>query len=109
MHIKASSNDGNVKIIENLEHQLGTKSKWYDSYICLCHGNLGTQEHHDSTMFFCAVENSSQNRLQWLVIVPEVFHVQMAAVDAIWKTHISGDALCSNEGGTYKLFQMLHP
>src|SRR5260370_41182459 len=34
MHIKASSNDGNIKIIENLEHQLGTKSKWYDSYIC---------------------------------------------------------------------------
>src|SRR5260370_39977463 len=33
----------------------------------------------------------------------------MAAVDAIWRTHISGQALCSNEGGTYKLFWTLHP
>ena len=33
MHIKASSNDGNIEIVENLECQLGTKSEWYDSYI----------------------------------------------------------------------------
>jgi len=33
----------------------------------------------------------------------------MAAVDAIWRTHIRGEALCSNEGGTYKLFEILHP
>ena len=109
MHIKALSNDGNIEIIENLEHQLGTKSKWYDLYVCLCHGDLGTQECHDSTMFFCAVESSSQNRLQWLMTVPGIFHVQMAAVDAIWRTHISGHALHSNKGGTYKLFETLHP
>ena len=39
MHIKALN--GNVEIMENLEHQLGTKSEWYDSYIHLCHGDLG--------------------------------------------------------------------
>ena len=33
----------------------------------------------------------------------------MAAVDAIWRTHIRGDSLCLNEGGTYKLFEILHP
>ncbi|KAF8317294.1 uncharacterized protein EI90DRAFT_2943471, partial [Cantharellus anzutake] len=109
MHIKASSNDGNVEIVDNLERQLGTKSEWYDSYIRLCHGDLGTQERHDSTTFFHAIENSSQNRLQWLVTVPGVFHIRMAAVDAIWRTHISGHALQSNEGGTYKLFQTLRP
>ncbi len=109
MHIKALSNNGNIEIIENLEHQLGTKSEWYNLYIHLCHGDLGTQECHDSTMFFCAVESSSQNRLQWLMTVPGIFHVQMAAVDAIWRTHISGHALCSNEGGTYKLFKTLRP
>src|SRR5258708_6092022 len=109
MHIKASSNDGNIEIIENLEHQLGTKSEWYDSYVHLCHGDLGTQEHHDSTMFFCAIESSSQNRLQWLVTVSGIVHVWMAAVDAIWRTQISGHALHSNEGGTYKLFKTLCP
>jgi len=33
----------------------------------------------------------------------------MATVDAIWRLHIKGEALCSNEGGTYKLFECLHP
>ena len=33
MPIKASSNDGNIEIVENLEHQLSTKSDWYDSYV----------------------------------------------------------------------------
>ena len=33
MHIKASSNDGNIEIVENLECQLGTKSEWYDLYV----------------------------------------------------------------------------
>ena len=109
MHIKASSNDGNVEIMENLEHQLGTKSKWYDSYIYLCHGDLGTQEHHNSTTFFHAIEDMSQNRLQWLVTIPGVFHIWMAAVNAFWRAHIRGEGLCSNEGGTYKLFETLHP
>jgi len=58
MHIKASSTDGNVEIVENLEHQLGTGGEWYDKYIHLCHGDLGTQEHHDTTTF------CSKDRLQ---------------------------------------------
>jgi len=33
----------------------------------------------------------------------------MAAVDAIWKLHIKGEALHSNEGRTYKLFECLCP
>ena len=33
----------------------------------------------------------------------------MAAVDAIWRVHIKGEALCSNEGRTYKLFECLRP
>ena len=109
MQINVSSTDGNVEIVENLERQLGTKKEWYNSYIHLCHGDLGTQEHHDTTRFFHAIESSSKHRLQWLVTVPGVFHIQMAAVDAIWRTHIRGEALCSNEGGTYKLFEILHP
>ena len=44
MHMKASETDGNVEIVENLECQLGTLDEWYETYICLCHGNLGTQE-----------------------------------------------------------------
>ena len=61
MHIKASSTDGNVEIVENLEHQLGTGVEWYDKYIHLCHGDLGTQEHHDTTTFFHSIKHTSGN------------------------------------------------
>src|SRR5258708_1892472 len=88
MHIKASSTDGNVEIVENMECQLGTLDEWYDSYIHLCHGDLGTQERHDTTMSFCSIEKSRKNRFQWLILVPGIFHIRMAAVDAIWRTHI---------------------
>ena len=33
MHVKASSTDGNVEIIENLENQLGTSKGWYNEYV----------------------------------------------------------------------------
>src|SRR5260221_8302637 len=33
----------------------------------------------------------------------------MAAVDAVWRLHIRGEALHLNEGGTYKLFEFLCP
>ena len=109
MQIKASSTDGNVEIVENLERQLGTKEEWYDSYVRLCHGDLGTQERHDTTRFFRSIESSSKHQLQWLVTIPGIFHTRMAAVDVIWRTHIRGEALRSNEGGTYKLFETLRP
>src|SRR5258708_11146707 len=38
MHIKASTMDGNVKIIENMEHQLGTLNTETDYYFVLLHG-----------------------------------------------------------------------
>src|SRR5258708_28122097 len=44
MHIKASETDGNVEIVENLECQLGTLDKWYETYVRLCHSDLRTQE-----------------------------------------------------------------
>src|SRR5258708_10810535 len=33
----------------------------------------------------------------------------MAAVDTIWRAHIRVEALGSNEGSTYELFESLHP
>jgi hypothetical protein len=109
MHIKASSTDGNVEIVENMEHQLGTADQWYDSHVHLCHGDLGTQEHHDTTMSFCSIEKSGKNRLQWLIPIPGVFHIRMAAVDAIWRMHIRDKDMRENSGGTFKLFHTLRP
>ena len=61
MHIKASTTNGNVEIVENLERQLGTSTEWYDKYICLCHGDLGTQEHHNVTTLSHSIKHTSRN------------------------------------------------
>ena len=44
MDIKALETDGNVEIVENLECLLGTPDEWYETYVHLCHSDLGTQE-----------------------------------------------------------------
>ena len=56
MHPKASVNDNNITIIKNLEQQIGTSPEWYQSFIRLCHGNLGTQERHDAMTESRAIE-----------------------------------------------------
>ena len=45
----------------------------------------------------------------YLINVPGVFHIHMAIVDAIWRTHIRDKNVCMNEGGTFELFKTLHP
>src|SRR5260370_4345226 len=50
MHLKASVNDDNIAIVKNLECQIGTSPEWYQSFVWLCHGDLGTQERCNATM-----------------------------------------------------------
>lgn len=49
MNLKVSNNDDNIRIVQNLESQINTPDAWYDTYVRLCHRDLGTQEHHDAT------------------------------------------------------------
>ena len=44
MNLKASTNDDNIRIVQNMEEQIATPDEWYDTYMRLCHGDLGTQE-----------------------------------------------------------------
>ncbi|KAF8340421.1 uncharacterized protein EI90DRAFT_2906032 [Cantharellus anzutake] len=90
-----------------MECQLGTPDEWYDTYVRLCHGDLGTQERHDTMTSFCSIERNGKLRLQWLIPVPGVFHIRMAAVDAIWRIHLRGQDRCEND--TFELFKKLRP
>ena len=60
MHLKTSVNDDNIAIVKNLEQQVGTSPEWYDSFIRLCHGDLGMQERHDVTTESRAIEATPQ-------------------------------------------------
>ena len=75
MHLKASANDDNIAIVKNLEWQVGTNPEWYHSYMRLCHGDLGTQERHNSIMESHAIESTPQEQLQYLVTIPGGFHI----------------------------------
>ncbi len=84
MHLKASVNDDNIAIVKSLKWQVGTSPEWYQSFVRLCHGDLGTQERHDATTESRAIESTPQEQLQFLVTIPGCFHIWMACVDAIW-------------------------
>ena len=60
-------------------------------------------------MSFHSIEKSAMDQFQWLIPVPGVFHIQMAAVDAIWRMHIRDRKVWENTGGTFELFCMLRP
>ncbi len=60
MHLKTSMNDDNIAIVKNLEQQVGTSPEWYDSFVRLCHGDLGMQERHDTTMESHTIEATPQ-------------------------------------------------
>ena len=109
MHLKASVNDDNIAIIKNLEPQIGTSPEWYQSFVRLCHGDLGTQERHDAMTESWAIKFMRQEWLQFLVTIPGGFHICMACVDAIWWVHIQSKALHEVKGGIFDQFKVLCP
>ena len=109
MHLSAATNDDNIAIIKNLEKQIGTPPDWFENYVQLCHGDLGTQEQHAATTELCALESSAQEQLQYLVTIPGIFHIRMVAVDAIWRVYLHDKKLQASPGGIYDQFKVLQP
>src|SRR5260370_40514053 len=109
MHLNAATNDDNIAIVKNLEKQIGTPLDWFGNYVWLCHGDLGTQEWHAATTESHALESSAQERLQYLVTIPGIFHIRMAAVDAIWRVYLHNKKLQVSPGGIYDQFKVLQP
>src|SRR5258708_3134958 len=94
MHLKASVNDDNIAIVKSLEWQVGTSPEWYQSFVRLCHGDLGTQERHDATTESHAIK-STQEQLQFLVTIPGCFHIRMPSGEF---TSIQRPCMKSREG-----------
>ncbi len=73
MHLKVSVNDDNIAIVKSLKQQVGTSPEWYQSFVRLCHDDLGTQERHDATTESHAIESTPQEQLQFLVTILGAF------------------------------------
>ncbi|EGN96550.1 hypothetical protein SERLA73DRAFT_154079 [Serpula lacrymans var. lacrymans S7.3] len=94
MNIKQSTPDGNIEVLDNLLRQggIGDKSDKHfvleldadmSEYVILVHGDLLTKEHIDSVKDTRRIEGTPQNRFQYVVFMPGLFHYKMACADPL--------------------------
>src|SRR5882762_4292626 len=80
--------DGNWQVLVNMLEQSGVPDARLEEDVILVHGDLSTKERIDSLRKMRTIEHSSKNRLDFVVFVPGLFHLKMAATDAFWRAHI---------------------
>ena len=99
MNIKESTTDGNIEVVETLL-RCGGLGELDDStfnpgkdidmseYIILVHGDLLTKERLESAQLSRHIETSAKRRLQGIKVVPGLFHLKMACVNAYWRAWV---------------------
>ena len=95
MDINQSTNDGQGQIIENVFGQanVGNPTDYpavedIRPFVSLFHGDLRTGELIEGIKFSCSIELKEVRRLQIVVFVMGLFHLQMACADALWRMFI---------------------
>ncbi|KAJ3730829.1 hypothetical protein C8R42DRAFT_545138, partial [Lentinula raphanica] len=73
-----------------------------EQYLEFFHGDLGTLERIEGLKKMRSIEGSAQNRLDFLLYIPGLFHMKMAAADAYARIHVApmenrGEKLGVNE------------
>ncbi|KAI0267690.1 hypothetical protein BC834DRAFT_1040462 [Gloeopeniophorella convolvens] len=116
MDIDQSTNDGQADIVENLFRQagIGIPEDTPDvldisEHVVLFHGDLGTGERQSSIKESRRIEANSVRSLQVIVFVFGLFHLQMAAVEAIWRMYIEPKPLRSSPTGLYQQACSIRP
>ncbi|KAI0750575.1 hypothetical protein BC629DRAFT_1584883 [Irpex lacteus] len=71
-------------------------------YNILVHGDLGTGERLEGTQKSRSIEGKPMRRLQSTLFVFGLFHLQMAAADAIWRMFIEPKAQRMEPNGLYQ-------
>ncbi|KAG2121792.1 hypothetical protein BD769DRAFT_1389942 [Suillus cothurnatus] len=97
MDVNNSTVTGNIQAIERLMAQGGVfdpadvedgESPDVTEYVVLVHGDLGTGERIASMQQRRSIETTPWRQFQHIVFVPGLFHLKMAAADAIWRALI---------------------
>jgi hypothetical protein len=57
-------------------------------YVILVHSDLLTKEHLESAQISRCIETSAKRRLQGIKVIPGLFHLKMACVNAYWRAWI---------------------
>ncbi|KAI0688586.1 hypothetical protein BC835DRAFT_301430 [Cytidiella melzeri] len=116
MDINQSTVDGQAEILESLFAQanIGDPTDTPNveditEYILLVHGDLGTGERLEGSRASRAIEQKPVRGLHNVVYVPGLFHLQMAAVDAIWRMFIEPKAQRTAPNGLYQQACKIRP
>lgn len=91
MNISVSSNSGNAAAMENMLQQGGATEEDLKTHVQIVHGDLGTGEKLRSLQNSRMIEDTPQDRLQFVLFVVGWFHTRMAMADAIWRLWIEPD------------------
>ncbi|KAI0761224.1 hypothetical protein BC629DRAFT_1294761, partial [Irpex lacteus] len=75
----------------------------------LVHGDLGTMERVLSAMERRGIDLTPTQRLQFVVFVFGLFHLKMAAADAIWRLLVTPTAARNNSGSFWAIVEKLRP
>ncbi|KAJ6586639.1 hypothetical protein B0H10DRAFT_1832260, partial [Mycena sp. CBHHK59/15] len=105
LDIKQSTVAGNLKAIPEFLEQggVGDPSERIEgiwernilsiiAYVVLFHGDLGTGERIMSLLQRRSIEDTPWRRYQYVIYIMGLFHLKMAAVDAIWRIFIEPKA-----------------
>ncbi|KAJ7750541.1 hypothetical protein B0H16DRAFT_1663309 [Mycena metata] len=101
LDIKQSTTAGNIQVVPELLEQGGVgdpsekvEGIWEHNvlsiiaYVILFHGDLGTGERLMAILQRRAIEDTPWRRYQYVIYVMGLFHLKMAAADAIWRIFI---------------------
>jgi hypothetical protein len=102
LDIKQSTVAGNLQAIPEFLEQGGVgdppeevESIWERNvlsiiaYVILSHGDMGTGERIASLLERRSIESTPWRRYQYVIFIMGLFHLKMAAADAIWRIFIS--------------------
>ncbi|EEB95629.1 hypothetical protein MPER_05366, partial [Moniliophthora perniciosa FA553] len=101
--------DGNWDVLEDLYCQRNIPDAFHKDYLTFIHGDLGTKERLDGLQRTRRIENTEKNRLNNILFIPGLFHVEMAAANAIWRLHVMPTDDRCEELGLYDYVNHLHP
>ncbi|KAI0666193.1 hypothetical protein C8Q78DRAFT_1083139 [Trametes maxima] len=121
MDISLSTVSGNIKAVDAMYVQGGVGDPHQNSptgdtsisdlseYVTLVHGDLGTYEHILAAIRRRKQERTPHNRLQPVAFVLGLFHLKMAAADAVWRMLVLPDGIRGDYTSFIKLVGKLRP
>lgn len=99
LQMLAQSGVGDSKTVEEANIEMTD----LEDVVQLVHGDLGTMERVLSAMERRAIDLTPTARLQFVAFVPGLFHLRMAAADALWRLFVIPAAARKDAGSFWSL------